>query len=271
MKKLKMDCHLHTAVSPDSKTPLKEICESACAKGIDSIIVTNHMEYYTGKKDGKLRMDESFIEDSIKEIDECRAEFEGDLEILFGMELGQAHQWPEDLRRITNEYPFDYLIGSLHKVDDVDLKYWDYTRENLENQNRKYLDALHEMALNSDYDCVGHFDLIKRYAARHNQKVDLMKQHEEKIAEILKVVIQRGKGIEVNTSSLRQDLEETMPSPKIIQLYRNLGGKIITVGSDSHNRKDIGEGFEKSIKMLKEAGFSQIALYRERKPCFYDI
>lgn len=271
MKNIKIDCHVHTIVSPDSNTQLKAICNSACEKDISSIIVTNHFEYYSGEKDGRRGADISFIENSLKEIEECKTEFEGKLEILFGMELGQAHQWIEGINKITKSYPFDYLIGSLHKVNGIDLKNWTYSKENLEKQSIKYLDALYDMVKNSEYDCVGHLDLIKRYAARHNEKIDLIKLYEGKITEILKVVIERGKGIEINTSGLRQEVKETMPSTQIIQLYKNLGGKIITIGSDSHNEKDVGEGFEESINILKKVGFKQIAIYRARKPYFYDI
>lgn len=271
MKKMRADCHIHTIVSPDSKTPLKEICKSACEKDINCITITNHFEYYTGKKDGKISMDISFIENSLKEVNEAAEEFKGKLEILFGMELGQAHMWSEAVNKIINKYPFDYLIGSLHKIEDIDLKNWSYTEENIEEQSLRYLKELRVLAEKGEYDCLGHLDLIKRYAARQNKKVNLMKLYKDKIAEILNIVIERGKGIEVNTSGLRQEARETMPSLQIVQLYKELGGEIITIGSDSHNEKDVGEGYEESISLLKKAEFSQIAVYRERKAQFYKI
>ncbi|MBC2582632.1 histidinol-phosphatase HisJ family protein [Clostridium sp. DJ247] len=271
MKIMKADCHIHTCVSPDSDASLKEICRSACEHGLDSIIVTNHFEYYIGKEDGKRSMSISFIEDSLKEINECKVEFAEKLEVLFGMEMGQVHYWPDHVKSIVKSYPFDYLIGSIHKIEDVDLKYGDYSKENIEKLNRLYLDLLYDMALKGEYDCVGHFDLVKRYAANQNQKNNLMERYEENIGDILKVVIERGKGIEINTSGLRQLAGESMPSIDVIRLYKKLGGHIITIGSDAHIKEDVGAGIDDSVNLLKELGFKQIAVYRGRKPYFYDI
>jgi histidinol-phosphatase (PHP family) len=268
MKNIKLDCHIHTHISPDSKAPLEEICESAIEKNINSIIITNHFEYYTGKKDGKLSTDMSCIDDGLREIDQFRANFKGKLEILFGMEIGQIQYWPKHVKNITESYPFDYLIGSIHKIENIDLKYGDYSYENREKQNIRYLDLLYDLAKNGDYDCIGHFDLVKRYAP---YKLDLMEKYEEKIKDILKIIIKRGKGIEINTSGLRQSCEETMPSPSIVELYKNLGGNIITIGSDAHISKDVGEGFDEAVDLLKRIGFRKIAIYRKRKIYFYDI
>lgn len=268
MKNIKLDCHIHTHISPDSKASLEEICKSALKKNIGSIIITNHFEYYTGKKDGKLSMDMDCIDDSLREIDEYRTNLKGKLEVLFGMEIGQIQYWPKHVKNITKSYPLDYIIGSIHKLEDIDLKYGDYSCENREKQNMSYLDLLHDLAENGDYDCVGHFDLVKRYAP---YKLNLMEKYETKIKNILKIIIRRGKGIEINTSGLRQSCKETMPSSSIIELYKNLGGNIITIGSDAHMSKDVGEGFDEAIDLLKKIGFEKIAIYRKRKPYFYDI
>lgn len=271
MKNIKADCHIHTHISPDSKERLKAICENAFKIGLNSIVVTNHFEYFLGNKYGKRRMDISFIENSLKEVTECKVEFEGKLEVLFGMEMGQVHYWPEDVKKLIESYPFDYLIGSIHKIEDIDLKYGDYSKENIEKQNIRYLDLLYSMVKYGEYDCVGHFDLVKRYAANHHQEINLMDQYEDKIREIFQVVIKRGKGIEINISGLRQLSGEFMPSIGIIELYKNLGGHIITIGSDAHTAKEVGCGLNESIKLLKKLGFNKIAVYRGRKPYFYDI
>lgn len=271
MESIKIDSHVHTCVSPDSEAPLEKICERSYKRGLNSIIITNHFEYYTRKNNGKLSMERSFIDDSLKEINDCREKFSGKLEILFGMEMGQVHYWPEDVKSVVESYPFDYIIGSIHKIEDIDLKYGDYSRENMENQNMKYLYLMYDMVREGEYDCVGHLDLVKRYAAKQHQKNNLMDRYEKNIRDILNIVIERGKGIEINTSGLRQLTGEFMPSIEIISLYKKLGGKIITIGSDSHTQDDVGAGFDESVNLLKELGFKKITLYRRRKPYFYDI
>ncbi|MBK1809807.1 histidinol-phosphatase HisJ family protein [Clostridium sp. YIM B02505] len=271
MNNLKADCHIHSSVSPDSNTPLREICESACENGIQTIIVTNHLEYYIDEDGKNGSMDISYVENSLEEIEKCRVEFQERLEILFGMEMGQMHYWTKDVKKNIKGYKFDYLLGSIHKLGNLDLKNGDYSEENREKQNEKYLNSLYEMVVSCDFDCVGHFDLVKRYGANHNVEIKLMKQHEEKVRDILKEVIKRGKGIEINTSGMRQLCKESMPSFDILKLYKELGGTIITLGSDAHRSEDVGAGFDEIIIGLKEIGINQLAVYRERRPYFYDI
>lgn len=271
MKKIKADCHIHTKISPDSKEPLIEICKSAYEKGLTSIVVTNHFEYYTGKQNGSKGWGIEYIENSLQEINECKKEFKDNLEILFGVEFGQAHYWPEEVKKLLKTYSFDYIIGSIHKIEDVDLKYGDYAKENIEKQNKLYLDLLYAMASRGEYDCLGHFDLVKRYAANHNEKIDLMKNYERDIENILKIVIERGKGIEVNTSGLRQASKELMPSIGIIELYKKLGGKIITIGSDAHKKEDVGSEIDSITALLKQLGFNELAIFKKRQPYFYGV
>ena len=91
------------------------------------------------------------------------------------------------------------------------------------------------------------------------------------VEEILKQVIADGKGIEVNTSSHRYGLRDTMPSADILKLYRDLGGEILTIGSDSHKPEHLGMYIEETKKFLKDLGFRRFCTYEKMQPVFYDL
>ncbi|MDK2807606.1 MAG: histidinol-phosphatase family [Clostridiales bacterium] len=257
------DYHVHSSISPDAGTDMEKMCEEALNKGMKEIIFTDHYEFYSrGKKSPyfhKAYLDEYFIQ-----LERCREIFCGKLLIKAGMEFGQSHLAAQRAECIARTYPFDYLIGSVHKLDNIDLEEMKYTRDCVGLIAEKYYENLLELACTGTFDCIGHFDLCKRHFTKHGFLEEPQKQ-EAMIRLILKEIILRGKGIEINTSGLRQSPKETMPGAFILKMYRDLGGYIITVGSDAHKPEDIGAGFDSAYSLLKEAGFHEIAVFSKRK------
>lgn len=262
------DYHLHTTNSTDGKSSLIDVCKSAIAKGIREIAVTDHFEPTEYDKSYAFYQPELFLE----QVEEARKIFNGMLIIKYGIELGQPHIYPEHCERIIQEYPFDFVLASGHKIrGDVDFGDIDYTKANIDTYFKKYLDNLKELVLWGQFDCIAHFDLIKRYCARANIKINLMDSYEEKITEILKLIIEKKKGIEVNTSGLRQYSAGLMPDWDIISRYRQLGGTNITVGSDAHHAKDVGEGIFETMQLLSTLGFQHATLYKRRQPYYINL
>ena len=105
---------------------------------------------------------------------------------------------------------------------------------------------------------------MKRYAFNTHGNYDF-NDYKEKIEEVLKNIIKSGKGIEVNTSTLRGMVNETMPSNDILKMYYDLGGEIITVGSDAHKVEDVGADIKESIEVLKNIGFKNIYKFKNRQ------
>lgn len=95
--------------------------------------------------------------------------------------------------------------------------------------------------------------------------------YKERLEEILKIIIRNGKGMEVNTSGLRQSAEECLPGLDIISFYKQLGGEIITVGSDAHIADDVGKGIREAIEIIKLAGFNFMTVYTSRQPSMIKI
>ncbi len=259
-----IDSHVHSKVSADCNVPMQVMCANALRKGIDMLAFTEHLEFYQDYQNCKFDK-EAYIERYFTEIALCREKFRGRLNIFSGMEVGQAYLASENALKTLKEREFDFILGAIHKLDDVDLKNLRYTEETAPLIAKRYYDAVRMLAETGSFDCLAHLDLFKRYSMRKNCG-SLYKENKEKIEEILKILIRREKGIELNTSGIRQGIQECMPSFDVMCMYRELGGELVTLGSDAHRPEDIGDSFVLGVELLKKAGFMRLYRYERRKP-----
>ena len=258
---MRVDYHIHSN-SPDAGQDMREMCRAAIAAGISEIAITDHYEFYAGGIMTRY-FHRSYLDRYFADLAECRELFAGELVIRAGAELGQGYQDICRQQEIIAAYPFDYLIGSLHKLNNVDLSNLYYQEGNDQRIAEAYYQQLIEMTRKIDFDCLGHLDLVRRYGIRAGCETDT-RDYMDMIIEVLKQIIAQGKGIEINTSSLRQGLDETMPGPDVLAAYRGLGGTIITVGSDAHTPAEVGRDLDAAYEILKSAGFDSCAVYRQR-------
>ncbi|AFM00057.1 histidinol phosphate phosphatase HisJ family [Desulfitobacterium dehalogenans ATCC 51507] len=262
-----MDYHMHSLNSSDAHDEITTLCDKAIARGLQEIAITDHFEPSSGNEQYLQYNGKKYF----SEISEARQRFEGKIKIKSGVELGQPHRFSKHSLKLIEEYPYDYVLGSAHRLpNNVDFGEVHYTPENLATYCAIYLLELKTLAQWDHYDCLGHLDLVKRYAANYQLRANLM-DYQEQLAEILKIVIQKGKGIEVNTSGLRQSSKECLPGLDIIRLYKELGGEIITVGSDAHWAEDVGKGIPEGMELIRRAGFNYVTVYTNRKPTMIKI
>lgn len=262
-----IDYHLHTNRSTDAKHSLMEVCRYALAKGINEIAVTDHFEPTSKDPSYKAYHPKTCLSD----IKEAKRRYKGLISIKFGIELGHPHLYPEYSEKIIENYPYDFVLASGHKMSgDIDFSEINYAYSDTDKFCEIYLKNLKELALWGKYDCIGHFDLLRRYAARQGIEVNLM-NFKEQIEEILKIIIDKGKGIEINTSGLRQYTKDCLPNYDIIKFYRELGGEIITIGSDAHSASEVGAGVKEGIQLAAQAGFDYITIFDKRMPQFIKI
>lgn len=203
----------------------------------------------------------------IKELQEIYRE---KIRIRIGIEFGmQVHTIPL-YRALFHKYPFDFVILSVHQVDDQEFWTQDFQRGKSQKEyNEKYyeemLDVIREYR---DYSVLGHMDLIVRYDEKGEYPFEKVKPI---ISEILRTVISDGKGIEFNTSYHRYGLKNTTPSMDILKLYRELGGEIITIGSDSHKAEHLGAYIKEARHLLKRLGFQYFCTYEKQQPVFHGL
>ena len=173
-------------------------------------------------------------------------------------------------QKLFQKYPFDFIILSCHQVEDKEFWTQDFQRGKTQDQyqQRYYEEILNVIQKYKNYSVLGHLDLIKRYDENGDYPFDKIKNI---ITKILKQVIQDGKGIEINTSSHRYGLKDLTPCSDILKLYKDLGGTIITIGSDSHQKEHLGAYIEDTKTVLKELGFEYYCTFEHMQPIYHSL
>lgn len=260
---LEKDYHTHSSFSPDAKDSMEKMVLNAIKIGLKEIVFTDHFEI---KEDGgptKSFSDPLYLDRTAKECLRLKEKYDGIIYIGLGIELGQSHKDSDLAEKILSTYPYDFVLASYHKINNIDLSLYDYESIDREELMVKYLSGLLEIAKSSDYDVLSHLDLIKRYAAKKNIKLRIEKE-ENLVRQILKEVIKRNKAIEINTSGYRCPANESLPSKEVLSWYKEMGGRYVTVGSDSHNANDIARDIDKAEELIKEFNFT-FPSYKKRE------
>ena len=262
------DYHLHSEFSFDSQTPIEEIVKKAISLGLSEIAITDHFDPCAADPDCEKMYD---TQNYFKKIEKVRKEYGDRIKIAAGVEAGQAQLYPENVKKLIENYPFDFVIGSVHNVTgDIDLAFETYSISNKVSWLERYFLEAVEAAKTGLYDVFGHVNYICRYIKK--KKIPLnVHDYEDLAILVLRQVIALGKGIEINISSLRDGGNTTMPPIELLKKYRAMGGEILTVGTDAHVAHHIGKYAEKGIAIAKRAGFDYIATFENRKPIFHKI
>lgn len=284
-----IDCHTHTNLSPDGVSTAEEMCERAIELGLSAYAITDHCECQTWfsedyyKRKGVKLSDDPFVEydykirfdRAVERMLNLRENYDGRLNLLCGVELGQATQGWEGAEHVAGCKELDFIIGSLHQVSGLDdFAFINFTCDD-KNQvynilKAYYLETL-EMAKWGKFDVLGHLTYPLRYI-EGNAKIDVdMSRFDEIIRGIFCTLIENGKGIEINTSGLRQAYGKTFPTLDYVKMYHDLGGEILTIGSDSHCTEDLGRGVIDGIELAKSAGFKYQSYFKNRKAEFVKL
>jgi histidinol-phosphatase (PHP family) len=196
------------------------------------------------------------------------------LAIRIALEVTYQASREEEIERFLRDKELDYVIGSVHLVEDGQewamvseegrcKRY--FARRSMREAYRPYFAEVRRAVESGLFDFIGHLDLVKRYGVRYYGPFDLSLFATE-VREILKLAVERGVGLEINTSGLRQAPHETYPGLEVLRWYRKLGGRILTVGSDAHSVEDLGKGITEALNLAREAGFETITLFEKREP-----
>ena len=263
------DNHIHSTFSTDSRMDAADACKKAVEIGLKGLVFTDHVDYDYPEFDNDFLIDMDRYFEFFRSLQHS---WKDKLNIQIGVEMGFQPQVIDKINKTINEYPFDFVINSVHIIDYTDPYTGKFFRG--KTQQQAYERYLQEILLSvnayDNYDIIGHIGYAARYGdfqdkpLRYSDYSDILDQ-------ILKAVIENGKGIELNTSGLRTDLRSTIPGYDIFDRYFELGGEIITVGSDSHFIEHLGHSFKEAIAYLKNAGFKYVAHFEGRKPVFEKI
>lgn len=274
-----VDYHIHTNYSDDCEYPMEEVVRDAVSMGITELCFTDHVDYGvktdwdSGErvvyKAGMARLNVDYKR-YYKEVLELRIKYADKIKLKLGMEFGVQMHTLEKYEKLFAGYPFDFIILSLHQVENKEIwcKEFQEGRSWKEYNERYYREMLALVQNYKNYSVLGHIDFITRYDDNGKYPFEKVKPI---IEEILKVVIADGKGIEINTSCYRYGLNDLTPGREILCLYRQLGGRIITIGSDSHKREDLGKYIEETKQELRKLGFKEYCTYEKMQPIFHTL
>lgn len=259
------DFHMHSDFSEDCSTPMEATIEAAIEKGFTKICFTEHVDYDYPDPDFIFDLDTVNYERKIRQM---QKEYGDQITIKKGIEIGIQPHLFERYHRLLNEESFDFIICSMHAADRKDLHNGDFfeNRTPVEAYRYYYEELLYCVQHFERYSILGHIDLVKRY-----KKLASDENFHDIIGEIFKTIIPKGKGIEVNTSGFAYGLGSAMPSRDILELYYELGGEIITIGSDAHKPEHVGHCFQEVLMQLSQIGFRYIATFSNEKPTFHKI
>ena len=269
------DYHMHCApYSPDARDSMEEMARGALRRGMTHICVTNHLENCTQSPEFPDQFPP--FEDwaaLASEHQAVRERFRGRLDVRLGAEVGAPHYLPEEGARIYARPELDFVIGSVHNLRHArDFYYLSYPEdfENFRPAVEQYLDEYILMSRSGMCDVLGHIGYMQKYMARQGKGFDMM-IFEERLRALFASCVDQGVGIEINTAALSDKLKNFLPQPEVVRLYRECGGEIVTVGSDSHRAADAGQGVRDGYELLRTLGFKYVCLYKGHRPEFVKI
>ena len=256
------DFHVHTCMSSDSDADIKMVIEKAISLGMKYLCITDHHDI--DYEDGTFLLNPADYYNCLASV---REQFRDRVQLLIGVELGLQPHLKTECTGCVHSVPCDFVIGSSHVINGIDPYYeeiWN-THSSEEVMTMYFENILANLSVHTDFDVYGHLDYAIRYAKEKDKNYSYEK-YKNIIDRILETILSLGKGIEINTAGLRKGLRSTNPCFEIVKRYRELGGKIITVGSDAHVPEDIGSDFSCARQLLVEAGFTHYYIFKERMP-----
>lgn len=276
---IQADMHMHTWFSTDSEACPRDMADEAVRKGLKTICFTDHFDKddLEWGEEGIFDVDAYFVE-----MQKLQEEYAGKLNIRIGIELGLRTYLKDYYEELTKKYPFDFVIGSVHNVPykkdaEGNILYTDPAAEKLftdrtdKEAYRLMMETTLENVRTSDcFQTLGHLDYVVRYG-KSREKEYSYTDYADILDEILKLLIEKEKGLEVNSAGLKYGLPFAHPHPDVLKRYRELGGEIITIGADAHKPEHIAYDFAKAEEILKSCGFKYYTEFFEQKPVFKQL
>lgn len=259
------DYHMHSTVSFDGKGAPEEMLAAAVRNGLKEICFTDHIDYL----DSEVSVMYPF------EIPAYRAAYESmsapGLKIRRGVEYGLLPDNQEQMKQDLAKYPFDYVIGSVHLVDGEDVyvaPYWE--EKTVSEVYERYLqEVLTDVRAHDEFDVLGHLTYISKCRGNPTKTLIHYEDYPDLIDAILTELVRKGKGMEANTSGIDR-CGDFLPDERIFRRFRELGGEIVTVGSDAHSPDRVGQYTDRACRMLGDI-FGYVCTFEDRKPIFHKI
>lgn len=267
------DSHIHTKNSLDGRQTVSEICDRAVSAGLSGISITDHVDMWFYDAENTQQR----ISACIAETSAAREKYKNKLQVLQGVELAEYLYSPAKAEIIMRLTDYDIILSSVHSVlyEDFTDSYsrLPFGKDSASDSKirgfmHEYFSKVKDMAEKTDIDVLAHLTCPLRYInGKYGRGVSLSDFHKD-ITEILAVIIERHIALEINTSGINTEFNDFMPDRDTVKMYYEMGGRLVTIGSDAHVPQNIGKGFLQAVQMLKETGFTHYNYYKKRQPMY---
>lgn len=289
-----LDLHTHTMYSYDAeKKPVSAHVKSAVEKHVEVLGFTEHVDFFrresvqesdflAGTVDFEgyhneiepFRSGRAILADLTaqqKDIAACREAYQGNITLRAGVEMGQPHAAPELADALLEKYAFDYVIGSIHQLsNDMDMYFLRYENIHPDDFWKEYFDQMHRMLQYGKFHILGHIDYPLRVMKLPHNRPSL-RGYMDYVDAVLREIVDRGIALESNTKGMFGWQQQPGPEDFILQRYHELGGEMITVGSDSHAPETIARGIPEAVERIRQAGFRYVTDFADGTPIQHAI
>lgn len=262
------DCHLHSHHSGDSKAPMEEMILRGIELGLRTMCFTEHNDFgYPAAPGEPTDLFELNADSYLYELLSLKEKYAGQIKILFGVELGLQPRVFRENAVFARSHEYDFIIGSSHICNGSDPYYPSFFEgRDDEAAYREYFESeLENIRKFSNFDVYGHLDYVVRYGAGRDDGYGY-EPYRDIFDDILRALLEKEKGIELNTGALGAGMKDFHPCMGVLKRYRELGGEIITVGSDAHGPGRVGADFDRAAETLRECGFKYYTVFEKRLP-----
>lgn len=265
------DYHIHSNFSGDSDMPMETACSAAINLGLKEIAFTDHIDL--GWPGPGLEFENINLEEYTAAIRRNGSKYSKSLSVKLGIEIGLQPQTLQETRILIENYPFDYIIASVHCVDCFvlgDNRF--FAGKTVFQAYERYFKEVLSVVTNFDHFCtLGHIDVMRRYIPTPSDRQIKYADYLDVLDSIFLTLINKNKGIEINTSGFRYGLESFLPPFDFIKRYKELGGEIITIGSDAHSVPYIGCKLKEALDIISSCGFKYYTSYTNMTPTFINL
>jgi histidinol-phosphatase (PHP family) len=258
---IKTDFHLHTTLSNDAPGTMDDMVRQAIALGLDTIAITDHADFNPLDPTAGFYVADKAWQQTL----DARRRFGDQITIRHGVELGEPHLFPDDVRPIMN-YPLDIVIGSVHFMHRYGVHSNLFDVYSPAEGIEMFFDFTLDMAAHANIDVLAHLDYFDRYTTQRNYPPYRPDDFKKQIQTILQTIIDRKIALEVNLSGFRSQADRSFPHPQVLQWYRQMGGRLLSISSDAHQPDQMGKNFDRAEKMLLDLDFTEYHTFENRIP-----
>lgn len=257
-----MDYHMHSIDSCDSTATMEAMCASALAHGLREIAFTEHLDLNPGDQCPGFYQPGRYFE----RLEAARAQFgpQG-LVIRAGVEIGEPHLYAEAHRAVLERWPYDVALGSLHWTGPhsvFDKAY--YRVRSPRDAFAPYFMELAEMVRGGGFEILAHVDVVKRVGYDVYTRFDT-REWEDLFRPVWQACIEGGIAVEINTAGYRRGVHEAHPALEALRWYRQMGGDLLTLGSDAHRPGHVAHRFDDALALARAAGFTRLCTFEQRR------